>query len=116
VKKERPTPARPAELPTRIAPSDDTAETVERIVSRRQLPLEDGDVVIRREEVPPLKKTHVERHWQYRLEIRGKANAPLIFDSFQNAASVGEELASKHRARLFYVEDERPVLLSDHRV
>jgi hypothetical protein len=98
--------------PTR--PLDDPAETVERIVPRRQLLLEDGDVLIMREAGGLREGSRV----VYQLNIRG--SGPIHdqrFASFEHAAARGEELATRAKVRLFYYEsrEEPPFLLKDAR-
>jgi hypothetical protein len=93
---------------------DDPAETVERIVPRRQLLLEDGDVLIMREAGGLREGSRV----VYQLNIRG--SGPIHdqrFASFEHAAARGEELATRAKVRLFYYEsrEEPPFLLKDAR-
>jgi hypothetical protein len=102
----------PPSDPTR--PLDDPAEAVERIVPRRQLLLEDGDVLITREAGGLREGSRV----VYQLRIRGSgAIADQRFASFEHAAAQGEELATRPRVRLFYFESEQepPFLLKDVR-
>jgi hypothetical protein len=98
--------------PTR--PLDDPAEAVERIVPRRQLLLEDGDVLIMREAGGFREGSRV----VYQLRIRGRGPlADQRFASFEHAAARGEELATERKVRLFYFESaqEPPHLLKDAR-
>jgi hypothetical protein len=95
-------------------PLADPAEAVERIVPRRQLLLEDGDLLIMREPGGLREGSRV----VYQLRIRGLGAIPdQRFASFEHAAARGEELATKARVRLFYFESEQdpPHLLKDAR-
>ena len=95
-------------------PLADPAEAVERIVPRRQLLLEDGDVLMMREAGGLREGSRV----VYQLRIRGLRAIPdQRFASFEHAAARGEELATKARVRLFYFESEQdpPHLLKDAR-
>jgi hypothetical protein len=106
---------RPPPGPTRIPPRDDPAETVERLVSRRQLHVERGDIVITREPVPRLKPATAPM-WQFRVSVYpALAGEGRVYTSFQHAASEGELLATQQRARLLFVEDDAPTLLNDYR-
>ena len=44
--------------PTRVPPAETLPDVLERVVLRRQLKVEDGDVVITRERVPSLNPLH----------------------------------------------------------
>ena len=107
----------------RLPPAADHAEAVERLVSRRQLIVEDGDVIVAREaaglpsqrsssasaDVPPATS-------QYRLSLRGRPNdRARLFASYEHAVIDGEAYAARHRVRLFYVEDGVLTLLKDYR-
>jgi hypothetical protein len=81
-----------------LRPLDDPAEAVERIVPRRQLLVEDGDVLIMREAGGLREGSRV----VYQLRIRGSGPiADQRFASFEHAAARGEELATKAKVRLF---------------
>ena len=100
--------------PHPTAPLDDPTETVERIIPRRLLLLEDGDVLITREAGGLREGSRV----VYQLRIRGAG--PIRdqrFASFEHAAARGEELATRAKVRLFYFESrqEPPFLLKDAR-
>jgi hypothetical protein len=106
----------PADAPRerRRPPQADPVEAVERIVPRRQLLLEDGDVLIMREPGGLRAGSRV----VYQLRIRGVgALSDQRFASFEHAAARGEELATKAKVRLFYFESrqEPPHLLKDAR-
>lgn len=103
--------------PSRMEPSSpfsDPAEAVERIVPRRRLKLEDGDIVIQRtsggfgsggRDV-------------FQLHVRGQiATRAERFAGFDRAAAAGEQLATTKRVRLFYLDSETspPHLLNDFR-
>jgi hypothetical protein len=95
-------------------PLNDPVEAVERIVPRRQLLVEDGDVLIMREAGGLREGSRL----VYQLRIRGAgAIADQRFASFEHAAARGEELATKAKVRLFYFESkqEPPFLLKDAR-
>jgi hypothetical protein len=107
-------PARPGQPHDPTRPLDDPAETVERIVPRRLLLLEDGDVLIMREAGGLREGSRV----VYQLRIRGSGPIPdQRFASFEHAAARGEELATSARVRLFYFESQQepPFLLKDAR-
>ena len=92
----------------------DAAEAVERIVPRRQLLFENGDVIIVR--VPSgLNLTGR----LYQLRIRGSGPIAERFVSFEHAAAAGDQVAAQARVRLFYVDSdseyEVPHLLKDYR-
>jgi hypothetical protein len=95
-------------------PLDDPTETVERIVPRRLLLLEDGDVLITREAGGLREGSRI----VYQLRIRGAG--PIRdprFASVEHAAARGEELANRARVRLYYFESQQepPFLLKDAR-
>lgn len=97
-----------------LRPLDDPAEAVERIVPRRQLLLENGDVLILRENGGIREGSRV----VYQLRVRGQGAIPDgRFASFEHAAARGEELATQRKVRLFYFESaqEPPHLLKDAR-
>ena len=95
-------------------PLDDPAEAVERIVPRRQLLVEDRDVLILREAGGLREGSRV----VYQLRIRGSGPiADQRFASFEHAAARGEELATKAKVRLFSFESQQepPFVLKDAR-
>ena len=97
-----------------IPPLADPEEAVERIIPRRQLLLEDGDVLIMREAGGLREGSRV----VYQLRIRGSGPiADQRFASFEHAAARGEELATNAKVRLFYFESKKepPFLLKDAR-
>lgn len=101
------------EAPRVTPPLTDPAEAVERIVPRRQLLVEDGDILIMREAGGLREGSRV----IYELRIRGKGPTEHRFASFELAAATGEELATRTKVRLFYFEskEEPPHLLLDAR-
>jgi hypothetical protein len=104
----------------RLPPNADPAEAVERLVARRQLIIEDGDVVIAREAagLPPRRSSSIlaPTSSQYRLSLRGvPGDRPRLYASYEHAVMNGEAYAAKHRVRLFYVEDGVLSLLKDYR-
>ena len=115
---KRPRPTKTPEGPRRIPPAEATSEAVERILPKRQLQIEAGDVVITREPVPrvnPL-STLTSRPWQYRLAIYPEApEGYRIFTAFQHAALAAEQIATEKHARIIYVEEGVPSLLTNYR-
>ena len=108
--------------PVRVAPTDDPAEAVERVLSRRQLIVEDGDVVIAREAAGLLRGTFGidsltgPSSPMYRLIVRGHVDdSRRVFATYERAIVDGESLAAEHRVRLFYDEDGALTLLKDYR-
>src|SRR5262245_50758330 len=92
-------------------------ETVERMVPRRQLIVDDGDVILSREMAGSVSLSRT-AGWRYRLHVHpdaigGKLRA--IYASYQLAAMAGEELAARQRVRLYYEEDAVVTLLKDYR-
>ena len=107
--------------PVRL-PTDDPAEAVERMLSRRQLLVEDGDIVIARESAGILRGTFGidsltgPSNQTYRLIVRGQPDdSRQVFATYERAAIDGESLAAEHRVRLFYDEDGALALLKDYR-
>jgi hypothetical protein len=102
--------------PTRIPPTADPAEAIERLVSRKQLRLEAGDIVVVRELMPRLQLSAAGTLWWFRVRtyLAPEADA-RVFTSFHHAASHGEQLAAQRHARLLLVEDGVPTLLNDYR-
>jgi len=97
------------------APMLDPSEAVERIVSRRQLLFEDGDVVIMR---GPGGLRSDERS-VYHLEVRGHGPIASRFVNSDHAAAAGDQLAKARGVRLYYLDSdsahEVPHLLKDYR-
>ena len=107
--------------PVRL-PTDDPAEAVERVLSRRQLLVEDGDIVIARESAGILRGTFGidsltrPSSLTYRLIVRGQPDdSRRVFATYERAAVDGEALAAERRVRLFYDEDGSLALLKDYR-
>jgi hypothetical protein len=99
-----------------IPPLADPAEAVERIVPRRQLLVEDGDVLI----VPiPGALQYMPRQQIYGLRVRGSGPIGGRYVTFEHASAAGDELALRRQVRLFYVaadgDGEIPHLLKDYR-
>jgi hypothetical protein len=114
--------SQPAErIPVRLAPTDDPAETVERLLSRRQLIVEDGDVVIAREGAGLARGTAVASlsgpsSSQYRLNVRGQQDdIRRVYAAYERAVVDGEAYAAERRVRLFYAEETSFTLLKDYR-
>jgi hypothetical protein len=97
-----------------IPPQADPAEAVERIVPRRQLLLENGDILIVRTSagLRPAQLQSV-----YELRIRGIGPIGERFASFEHAVARGDQLAAVRYVRLMYVEthDGQPHLLKDYK-
>ena len=104
-KPERPQP------PAMVDPS----EAVERIVSRRQLLFDDGDVVIMRGPAG----LRSDARSVYHLRLRGQGPLTARFVNFDHAAAAGDQLARDRRVRLYYIDSdavqEVPHLLKDYR-
>jgi hypothetical protein len=91
-------------------------EVVERLVSRRPITPEDGDVMIVRERVPRVNpRAKFAQPWRYRVTVRGGAIGQHTFTSFPHAASEAEHLASTRNTRVVYIEDDAPTVLGDYR-
>jgi hypothetical protein len=114
-------PSEPEREPVLLAPTAEPAETVERIVSRRNLIIEDGDVMIIREAaslsrdggMSPLATTS---NSQYRMSIRGNPNDhSRVFSTYEGAVADGEAIAAQRGVRVFYTEDAAMTLLNDYR-
>ena len=102
--------------PTRIPPTADPAEAIQRLVPRTQLRLEAGDILVVREPMPRLQLSAAGTLWWFRVStyLTPEANS-RVFTSFHHAASHGEQLAAQCHARLLLVEDGVPTLLNDYR-
>jgi hypothetical protein len=112
-----PTPRIETPPPSRQPPAADPAEAVERVLSRRQLLIEPGDIVLRREPASP---SNVGRAttWTYALSIH--LNDPrrrpcTLYARYDVGVMTGEELAVRRRVRLYYDEDGTMTLLKDYR-
>ena len=102
--------------PARIPPTADPAEAIERLISRKQLRLEVGDILVVREPMPRLQLSAVGTLWWFRVSTYLAPEADShVFTSFHHAASHGEQLASQRHARLLLVENGVPTLLNDYR-
>jgi len=104
-------PERPRPHPS---PLVDPSEVVERILSRRQLLFEDGDVVIMR-----AAGLRSDTRSVYHLRLRGQGPLTARFVNFDHAAAAGDQLARARRVRLYYIDSdavqEVPHLLKDYR-
>jgi hypothetical protein len=98
----------------RKPPGADPAEAVERIISRRQLIIEDGDVLIVRTSGGFRPNT---QRALYQLRVQGHGLLPERFAGFEGAAVAGERITEARKVRLFYLDadDEPPFLLRDYR-
>jgi hypothetical protein len=116
--KENGTPERTV----RVTPTDDPAEAVERVLSRRQLIVEDGDVVIAREAAGFGRGTFGTESLSsrssstYRLIVRGERDdSRRMFATYEHAIVDAEAHAAEHSVRLFYDENGALTLLKDYR-
>src|SRR5262245_18043631 len=119
----RPTsPTSPDRSPVKLAPASDP-ETVERLLTRRQLIVEEGDVVVVPEVAgiwhagPGLTSPTTVSRSQYRILVRGEGEAEVerVFATYDRWVMEGEVLAANRRVRLFYSEDNAITLLRDYR-
>ncbi len=121
-KKGRPkADAPPVHPPVTREPPDDPAETVERLLSRRQLLIETGDVMIVREAAGLVSRADLSTltrspNSQYRLSVRGQRDdRGRVFAMYERAVMDGEALAASRHVRLFYLENAALTLLKDYR-
>lgn len=112
----------PPNAVVRREPPDDPAEAVERLVPRRQLIVESGDVMIVREAAgvfrqrTDLSTFSSASKSQYRSLIHGRRDdRGRVFAMYDRAVMDGEAMASSRRVRLFYVENAALTLLKDYR-
>ena len=103
-----------APSPRVVRATDDPAEAVERIVSRRKLLIEKGDVFISRA-VAPVRGS--DERDIYHLSRQDMGPVPGRFTSFEHAVVAGDEVATRYQVRLYFVEspDHPPHLLKDFR-
>jgi hypothetical protein len=94
-------------------PAADFTEAVQRIVPRRHLVVQDGDVLISR----AASGFGSPGRLVYIIAVQGSGPTTDRFANFEHAAARGEELAKNRQVRLFYCEskDEVPMLLKDAR-
>jgi hypothetical protein len=111
---EDPGPKKP---PARLAPRETPAEAVERILPRRLLALESGDVVITQERLPRVNPATAvtEPQWWFRVRVHPEPYGQPAFTSLAHAASHAEQLAADRRSRVMFLEDDVPTLLADYR-
>jgi hypothetical protein len=113
----------PDRLRVTLAPAGDPADTVERILTRRQLIIEEGDIVVAREIAgiwhagPGLTSPTTMSRSQYRILVRGERDDEIerVFAKYDRAVVDGELLAADRRVRLFYSEGNALTLLRDYR-
>ena len=108
--------------PVSLTPTDDTAEAIEHVLSRRQLIVEDGDVVITREvaailrgafDIASLSNPSSSKYW---LIVYGPHDdSRRSFAIYERAIVDAEALAAERRVRIFYDEDGALTLLKDYR-
>jgi hypothetical protein len=117
------TPEVPERSLVRVTPTDDTAEPVERVLSRRQLIVEEGDILVVREVAgiwhagPGLTSPTTMSRSQFRVLVRGQQNdgSDRVFAKYDRAVIDGEVLAAGRRVRLFYSDGNAFTLLKDYR-
>jgi hypothetical protein len=113
----------PERLPVQLAPAAEAAETVERVLTRRQLLVEEGDVVVMREVSgiwhagPGLTSPTTVSRSQYRILVGGERDdeSERVFARYDRAVMDAEILAADRRVRLFYSEGNALTLLKDYR-
>jgi hypothetical protein len=106
-----------------LSPAGDPAETVERVLSRRQLIIEEGDIIVVREisgiwhAGPGLTSPTTASRLQYRVLVRAQRDDEIerVFAKYDRAVMDGEALAADRRVRLFYAEGDALSLLKDYR-
>jgi hypothetical protein len=113
---------RPQRPIVRREPADDPAEAVERLIPRRQLIVEAGDVMIVREPAgvfrqrADLSTQPTASNSQYRVSVHGRRDdRGRVFVMYDRAVMDGEAIAAARRVRLFYVENAGLTLLKDYR-
>jgi hypothetical protein len=100
-----------------VRPQDDPSETLQRVIPKRQIQVQNGDVVVRRERFPRLNPSAIALPpYRFLVLIHPSATASHTFSGFQHAATEAEQLAARRRARVIYIEDEAPIVLADYRV
>jgi len=117
------TPEVPERSLVRVTPTDDPPEAVERVLSRRQLIVEEGDILVVREVAgiwhagPGLTSPTTMSRSQYRVLVRGQQNdgSDRVFAKYDRAVIDGEVLAADRRVRLFYSDGNAFTLLKDYR-
>ena len=110
-----PSDAEPPSRPTRTSPDEALPDILERIVHKRQVQVEDGDIVITRERLPRLNPyATISLPWRYRVRVYPEPGGHT-FSSFQHAASEAEDLATGRKARVLYIETDQPAVLADYR-
>ena len=110
---EQPVLALPEKSPA-VCTTDDPVEAMERIVSRRKLLIEKGDVFISRA-VAPVRAT-ADRDL-FLLPRQDIGPVPGRFTKFEQAVAAGDALATRLKVRLYFQEspDHPPQLLKDCR-
>jgi hypothetical protein len=108
----RPQPARPQP----VRPQDDPNETLQRVIPKRQIQVQDGDVVVRRERLPRLNPYAIAPPpYRYLVMVYPGVTPIHTYSGFQHAATEAEQMAARGRARVIYIEDDVPTVLADHR-
>jgi hypothetical protein len=113
----------PDRLRVKLAPAGDPANTVDRILTGRQLIIEEGDIVVAREIAgiwhagPGLTSPTTVSRSQYRILVRGERDDEIerVFAKYDRAVMDGELLAADRRVRLFYSDGNALTLLRDYR-
>lgn len=122
-RRERRAQSRTPQGPVQLSPPGDPAETVERLLTRCQLIIEEGDIIVVREVSgiwhagPGLTSPTTASRLQYRVLVRGQRDDDIerVFAKYDRAVVDGEVLAADRRVRLFYAEGDALSLLKDYR-
>ena len=104
--------------PHRIRPTDAPSDAIERLLPHKTLQLVAGDVVIARERVPRVNTKPISTlpQWRYRVSVhKDPRSQSQVFTGFVHAAAAADQLGAALRARVMFVEDEMPSLLTDYR-
>jgi hypothetical protein len=114
-------PPRSAAAPpstARIAPRDDPVEAVEHVISRRDLLVQDGDIILTRIHNRARHSLSTPSTAEYVLSTYSTTSlreTARRFARYEVAAMEGEQLAAERRVRLFYQDESGLNLLKDYR-
>lgn len=107
--------ADPPGAPRRVAPDDALPDVMERVVLKRQVHIEDGDVLLTRERVPRLNPyATLAQPFRYRVRVSPEPSGQT-YTQFQHAAICAEDLATRRRARVLYIEADVLSVMADYR-
>lgn len=104
--------------PHRIPPTDAPADAIERLLPRKALQLVAGDVIVARERVPRVNTNPISPlpQWRYRVSVHNDPRSQSqVFTGFVHAAAAADQLGAALKARVMFIEDEIPSLLTDYR-